>query len=90
MSHCLLRIKVVPNSSRDQLVGWLIKGEVFKVKVQAPPEANKANKSLVKLFAKALNIPEKDIILEKGETKPEKVIRFENLTESDLFKKLEQ
>ncbi|MFM7541586.1 MAG: DUF167 domain-containing protein [Planctomycetota bacterium] len=31
-----LKVKVVPGSSRDEIVGWL--GDALKIKVTAPPE----------------------------------------------------
>jgi len=38
-----LKVKVVPGSSRDEIVGWL--GDALKIKVMAPPEKGKANVS---------------------------------------------
>lgn len=37
-----LSLKLVPGSSRDEVVGWL--GDSLKVKVKAPPEKGRANK----------------------------------------------
>jgi len=36
-----LNLKVVPGSSRDEIVGWL--GDSLKLKVTAPPEEGRAN-----------------------------------------------
>ncbi|MFM7075771.1 MAG: DUF167 domain-containing protein, partial [Planctomycetaceae bacterium] len=49
-----LEVKVVPGSSRDQIVGWL--GDALKIKVTAPPEKGKANERVVELLAGALGI----------------------------------
>jgi hypothetical protein len=38
-----LRLKVVPGSSRDEVVGWL--DDAIKVKVKAPPEKRRASRS---------------------------------------------
>jgi uncharacterized protein (TIGR00251 family) len=38
-------VKVVPGSSRDQIMGWL--GDPLKIKVTAPPEKGKANEAVV-------------------------------------------
>ena len=38
----LLRIKLVPNSSKDEIVGLTEAG--LKIKISAPPNENKANK----------------------------------------------
>lgn len=88
MSHSTLKIKVVPNSSRDQIVGWLV--DALKVKLQAPPEDNKANKSLKRLLANTLGISEKQLSLEHGERSPEKLMRIENISQEDLKKVLEE
>ena len=36
-----LKVKVVPGSSRNQIVGWL--GESLKIKARAPPEQGQAS-----------------------------------------------
>jgi uncharacterized protein (TIGR00251 family) len=49
-----LRVKVVPGSSRDQIVGWL--GDALKIKVAAPPEKGKANEAVIALVAERLGV----------------------------------
>ena len=44
-----LRIKVVPRSTRDEVVGWL--GDALKIKVTAPPQKRRANEAVVALIA---------------------------------------
>jgi len=39
-----LSLKVVPGSSRDEIVGWL--GDSLKVKVMSPPEKGHANEAV--------------------------------------------
>ena len=84
----ILKVKVIPGSSRDQLVGWL--GDAYKIKVQAPPEAGKANKAVIQLLAKTLAIPQKQITIDKGESNPEKLVRIEGLTKEQVLILLKQ
>lgn len=81
-TNSTLKIKVIPNSSRDQIVGWL--DDALKVKLQAPPEDGKANKSLKSLLANALEITEKQITIEHGERSPEKLVRIQDLSLADV------
>ena len=59
-----LKVKVVPGSSRDQIVGWL--GDALKIKVAAPPEKGKANESVVDLLAENLGIGNDAITMISG------------------------
>ncbi|MFV2005679.1 MAG: DUF167 domain-containing protein [Gammaproteobacteria bacterium] len=45
-----LHIKVIPSSSKDCIAGWL--EDTLKVKVKAPSEKGKANKSVIKILEK--------------------------------------
>lgn len=69
----LIRLKVVPGSSRDQIVGML--GDRLKVKVAAAPEDGKANAAVCHLLAKALGLPNAAVAIESGHSRPEKVAR---------------
>ena len=48
----LIRIKIVPNSSKNDLI---IEDEFVKVKVTAQPIENKANKALIEFLSKTLS-----------------------------------
>lgn len=82
----LLRVKVVPNASRDQIVGPL--GDDLKVKVAAPAEAGKANKAVRNLIAQALGIPLQSITIASGLTQPRKQLRIEGVTVEDATARL--
>ncbi len=65
----LLKIKIIPNSSKNQI---LPDGDIIKVKVTAQPIENKANKALIELLSKELKVPKTKIEIIKGLTSKEK------------------
>ena len=79
----IVKIKIVPNSSKNDLI---LEEEFIKVKVTAQPIENKANKALIEYLSKTFKIPKTNIEILKGETSKEKTILFkisnkEKLTE---------
>ena len=69
----LIRIKIVPNSSKNDLI---IENEFIKVKVTAQPIENKANKALVEFLSKRFKVPKTSIEIVKGDTSKEKTLLF--------------
>lgn len=70
----LIRVKVVPSATRDQLAGVL--GDRLKVRVKAPPEDGKANDAVRKLLASRLSIPFNAVELVLGAQSPLKSFRL--------------
>ena len=69
----LIRVKIVPNSSKNDLI---IEDEFIKVKVTAQPIENKANKALVEFLSKRFKVPKTSIEIVKGDTSKEKTLLF--------------
>ena len=82
-----LQIKVIPSSSKDYIAGWL--GEALKVKVKAPPEKGKANKAIIKVLEKKLDLPKGSINITGGSTSSKKVIEIKCCNDTVINKKLE-
>ncbi len=82
-----LKVKVVPGSSRDQIVGWL--GDALKIKVTAPPEKGKANEAVIDLLAEALGVSSDDIEVVSGHSSPLKVIAVAGLDDETIKKAFE-
>ncbi len=72
-----LSLKVVPGSSRDEIIGWL--GDSLKVKVKAPPEKGRANKAVIALLADRLGIDASSIAMVSGHGSPAKVVDVEGM-----------
>lgn len=73
-----LRIYVKPKSHQDKIEGWICKDEnnVLQIRIKAPPEAGKANKAIIDLFAKTLDIPKSNIHLVSGSTSRHKTLKI--------------
>ena len=77
-----LRIKAVPGASRDGIAGML--GDRVKIRISAAPEGGKANKAIIKLLARSLNIKPTQLTLVSGHTNPEKVLGIESLSAAQI------
>jgi uncharacterized protein (TIGR00251 family) len=75
--HCTLALKVMPNASREEIVGWL--GEALKVKVRAPALDGRANAALMEFLADRLGLPRRAVILLRGDRSRQKIVRVEGL-----------
>jgi uncharacterized protein (TIGR00251 family) len=82
-----LNVKVVPGSSRDQIVGWL--GDALKIKVMAPPEEGRANEAVVDLLSLKLGISTDDIEVVSGYSSPSKVIAITGMDDDAIKKAFE-
>jgi len=71
-----LRVKVIPKSSRTELVGVLADG-TWKVKVAAAPEKGKANRALCEFIAEKLGVAKTRVRVIAGETSQLKRIRVD-------------
>ena len=75
----IIKLKIVPNSSRNELIK---EDDFLKVKVTAQPIDNKANKALVEFLAKQFKIPKSYIEIIKGNTSKEKTILISNINDT--------
>ena len=75
----LLSLKIVPNSSRNDIV---FEEGFIKVKITAQPIEGKANKALIEFLAKRFKIPKTSITIVKGEVSKEKTL-FIKILDSD-------
>ena len=81
-----LKLKVVPRSSRDEVVGWL--GDALKIKVTAPPEKGRANEAVVEMLADRLGLPADAITVLSGHSSPSKVITINGIDDEAIKKGL--
>lgn len=67
----LFEIKVIPNSSKNDII---IEGDVIKLKITALPVDNKANKAVIEYLAKYLKVPKTSLSVVKGQCSKDKKI----------------
>jgi len=71
-----IRVKVIPKSSRDEIVGKLEDG-TWKIKVTAAPERGKANAAVCAVIADHFGIPKSRVEVVSGHTSHLKQVRVD-------------
>ena len=84
--RAVVRIKVLPRSSVNQIMGR--EEGVFKVKLTAPPIEGKANKTLKEFLAKRLGLSKRDIEIISGERSRLKSILIHGLSHEVVDKRM--
>ena len=59
-------------------------GDGWKVRVAAPPERGAANRAVVELVARTLDVPERAVTLVSGETSRDKIVELSGIDASEL------
>lgn len=73
----LLRLRIVPNAKRSEVVG--MHGEAIKIKVKAPALEGKANEALRDFLAECLDVSARDVALVSGEKSRDKTVAITGL-----------
>jgi uncharacterized protein (TIGR00251 family) len=82
----LLRLRIVPNARRSEVVGEY--GEAIKIKVQAPAVEGKANEALRAFLAERLQLAPRSIELVAGEKSRGKTVAISGLTAEEIRERL--
>lgn len=77
-----LKVRVIPNASRDEIVGW--HDGALKLKTRTPPEDGKANKAICALLETELGLPKKSVSVLRGQTNQNKTLCIEGLNTKAL------
>lgn len=85
---CLLSLKVVPRSSRNQIVG--VEQGVLKVKLLAPPVEGAANEALLEFLAKILKRPKTYLVLVSGFQSRNKKAKITGMKAAEILDILNQ
>lgn len=82
----VLKVRVNPRSSRNQVTGW--NGDTVAVKLTAPPVDGAANKSALEFLAERLEIKKSQIELVSGHTSRDKVFEIDGLSTDEIRERL--
>lgn len=74
MEQIEIKVKVVPRSSRTQILGK--EGDAYRVKLTSPPVDGQANKALIELLSKKLGVAKGNIEIIAGKHSKLKTIRI--------------
>lgn len=75
-SSAMLELRVVPRAAKNQVVGLQADGRL-KIRINAAPEAGKANQELVEFLAEILQVPLSSIRIISGKSSRNKRVLFE-------------
>jgi len=79
-----LTVKVVPKSSRNEIVGLLEDGSL-KLKITAAPEKGKANAAICAFLADQFRIPKRNVEIVRGETSSLKHVTLTSAGETSRY-----
>jgi uncharacterized protein len=83
----LVRVRVQPRASRDEILGWRTAG-VLSVRVTAAPVEGQANAAVARLVATALGLPRSAVTVARGERGRDKVLRVAGLRADEVRARL--
>ncbi len=82
----VIHVHVQPRSSRNEIVRQ--EGDVWWVRLAAPPVEGKANAALVAYLSEVLDIPRSQITITRGLSSRQKAVAVEGLLEAEAHRRL--
>jgi uncharacterized protein (TIGR00251 family) len=83
----LVRVRVQPRASRDEILGWRA-DNVLGVRVTAAPVEGQANAAVARLVATALGLPRSAVTVARGERGRDKVLCVAGLSAAEVRARL--
>ena len=81
-----LRVRVTPRAGRDHIDGAA--DGVLRVRLAAPPVEGRANEALVRLLARALALPPRDVRVVRGQAARDKLVEIDGLAAAEVRRRL--
>jgi uncharacterized protein (TIGR00251 family) len=79
-------VRVVPRSSRNQIVG--VGGGALKIKLTAPPVEGAANAALIEFVAEWLGVRRSAVLIVSGDKARNKLVRVSGVTREQVLRKV--
>ncbi len=79
-------VRVVPRSSRNQVVG--VEGGALKIKLTAPPVEGAANAALIQFVADWLGVRRSVVSIVSGDKARNKLVRVNGVTREQMLRKM--
>jgi uncharacterized protein (TIGR00251 family) len=79
-------VRVVPRSSRNQIVG--VEGGALKIKLTAPPVEGAANAALIECVAEWLGVKRSAVSIVSGDKARNKIMRVSGVTREQVLRKM--
>ena len=79
-------VRVVPRSSRNQIVG--VEGGALKIKLTAPPVEGAANTALIEFVAEWLGVRRSAVSIISGDKARNKIVRVNGVTREQVLRKV--
>ncbi len=76
-------VRVVPRSSRNQIVG--VEGEALKIKLTAPPVEGAANTALIEFVAEWLDVRRSAVSIIRGDKTRNKLVQVKDVTREQVL-----
>lgn len=74
----ILNVKVTPNASKNEIVGW--EGDLLRVRIRGVPEKGRVNEELIAFLANYLNIAKSQIEMIGGHTSRLKRLKISGIS----------
>jgi uncharacterized protein len=82
----LLKVRVVPNASRDEVAGFA--GDALRIRVRGPAVEGKANASLARFLGEELGVRASAVRIVRGATARVKFIEIQGIETADALRRL--
>ncbi|MCH8908343.1 MAG: DUF167 domain-containing protein [Candidatus Heimdallarchaeota archaeon] len=86
MTSVDIEVKVIPNSNSQSLI---LDSKLLIIRIKSPPSKGKANKEIISLVSKKLNVKKSRIEIIRGEKSKKKLLKIQGLNFEQFVQTLE-